>query len=229
MAAFAVSSTVQKVLKNFAGISGSVLLAEGKSQKTVSQGKSVLALAEFPDAWPQETGIYDLDKFLGILSLDSKPEIEFGEESMTITSGASSVTYRYSDPTTILVPPSKKLPVDDPAVEFTLSETVLSRLGKVTAMLDLDQIVFSINITDDEKTVTVRAADAKNPVSHKASIVVPSEDIVVHRPFTADLKVKAENFRMLMDGGYVVSVSKWSYVFFTHKTEPVSYYVVIQP
>jgi hypothetical protein len=229
MAAFAVSNTIQKILKNFAGISGSVLLAEGKSQKIVSQGKSVLALAEFPDAWPKETGIYDLDKFLGILSLDSKPEIEFGEESMTITSGASSVTYRYSDPSTIIVPPSKVLPTTDPAVEFTLSEAVLSRLNKVTSMLDLDLIVFSINVEGDTKTVTVRAKNSKNPVSHTASIVVPSEDIVAHRDFTADLNIKAENFRMLLDGAYTASVSKWPYVFFTHKAEPVSYYVVIQP
>ena len=229
MAAFTVSSTVQKVLKNFAGISGSILLAEGKSQKTISQGKSVLALAELPDAWPREPGVYDQDKFLGILSLDSKPEIEFGEEVMTITSGASSVNYRYSDPTTILIPPSKVLPSDNPAVEFTLSEAVLSRLGKVTSMLDLDLVVFSVSIVGDSKQVSVRAKDAKNPVSHTANIVVPSEDIVAHRDITVDMNIKAEYFRMLMDGSYTVALSKWPYAYFTHKGEPVSYFIVAQP
>jgi hypothetical protein len=229
MAAFSVSSTVQKVLKNFAGISGQILLAEGTTQKTIAQGKSVLAIAELPDAWPQETGIYDLDKFLGILSLDSKPEIEFGEEAMVIRSGSSSVTYRYSDPSTILVPPGKTLSVNDPAVEFTLSESTLSRLRKVTSMLDLDLIVFGVNIVGDEKTVTVCAKDSKNPVSHKANIVVPSEDIVAHRDFTGDLNFKAEHFNLLMDGALTVHLSKWPYGFFTHKTEPVSYFIVTQP
>jgi hypothetical protein len=229
MTAFTVSGTVQKVLKNFAGISGQILLAPGKEQKTIAQGKSVLAIAELPDAWPQETGIYDLDKFLGILSLDSKPEIEFGEESMIIRSGASSVNYRYSDPSTILVPPAKTLPVNDPAVEFTLSEATLSRLGKVTSMLDLDLIVFSVNIVGAEKTITVQAKDSKNPVSHKANIVVPSEDIVAHRDFSADLNFKAEHFKMLMDGALTVHLSKWPYGYFTHKTEPVSYFIVTQP
>lgn len=229
MAAFTVSNTVQKVLKNFAAISGQILLAEGKTQKTIAQGKSVLAIAELPDAWPQETGIYDLDKFLGILSLDAKPEIEFGEEAMTITSGASSVSYRYSDPSTILVPPAKTLSVADPAVEFTLSEAVLSRLGKVTSMLDLDLVVFSVSIVGNSKTVAVQAKDAKNPVSHRANIVVPSEDIVAHRDFTVDMNFKAEHFRMLMDGAYTVSLSKWPYGFFQHKSEPVSYFIVAQP
>ena len=229
MAAFAVSSTVQKVLSNFAGISGSILLAEGKSQKTIAQGKSVLAIAELPDAWPRETAIYDLDKFLGILSLDAKPEIEFGEETMVIRSGSSSVNYRYSDPTTILVPPSKVLPTSDPAVEFTLSEAVLSRLGKVTAMLALDQVVLRVSIEGTEKTVSVRAKDAKNPVSHTAEIIVPSEDIVAHRDFTADFNFKTEHLKMLMSGAYTVALSKWPYGFFAHKTEPVSYFIVAQP
>lgn len=229
MAAFTVSNTVQKILKNFAGISGQILLAEGTTQKTIAQGKSVLAVAELPDAWPQETGIYDLDKFLGILSLDSKPEIEFGDESMVIRSGASSVNYRYSDPTTILVPPAKVLPTTDPAVEFTLSEATLSRLGKVTSMLDLDLVVFNVNIVGTEKTISVRVKDSKNAMSHTANIVVPSEDIVAHRDFTADLNFKAEHFKMLMDGALTVHLGKWPYGYFTHKTEPVSYFIVTQP
>lgn len=229
MTGYTVSGTVQKILKNFAGISGQILLAEGKTQKTVAQGKSVLAIAEFPDAWPQETGIYDLDKFLGILSLDSKPEIEFGDESMVVRSGASSVTYRYSDPSTILVPPAKTLATTDPAVEFTLSEATLSRLGKVVSMLDLDLVVFSVDVKGTEKTVTVRGKDSKNPVSHKAEIVVPSEDIVAHRDFTGDRNFKSEHFKMLMDGAYTVALSTWSYGHFTHKSEPVSYFIVAQP
>lgn len=229
MAAFVVSGTIQKILKNFSSVSGQILLAEGKTQKTIAQGKSVLVIAEFPDAWPRETGIYDLDKFLGILSLDSKPEIEFGDESMVISSGASSVNYRYSDPTTILMPPNKTLATDNPAVEFTLSEATLSRLAKVTSMLDLDSVVFKVNVQGTEKSITVAAKSAKNAISHSASIVVPSEDIVVHRDFTANMNFKSEHFRLLMDGAYTVHLSTWPYGFFTHKTEPVSYFVVSQP
>lgn len=229
MAAFPVSGTVQKILKNFAGISGQILLAEGQTQKTVAQGKSVLAIAELPDAWPRETGIYDLDKFLGILSLDNAPAIEFGDEAMVIRSGATSVNYRYSDPTTILAPPSKVLPTTDPAVEFTLSEATLSRLGKLTSMLALDLVVFSVNVSGDEKSITVRVKDAKNPVSHTANVVVPSEDIIAHRDISGDYNFKAEHFKMLMDGAYTVSLAKWPYGYFAHKTEPVSYFVVTQP
>lgn len=229
MAAFVVSGVTQKILKNFSGISNSVLLAEGKSQRTIAQGKSVLALAEFPEAWPRETGIYDLDKFLGILSLDAKPAIEFEDEAMVVSSGSTRVNYRYSDPTTILVAPSKVLPTTDPAVEFTLSEAVLERLGKVVSMLDLDQLVFSVSIIGDSKEISVRVKDAKNAISHTAVTTIPSEDIVAHRDYAADMNFKAEHFKMLLDGAYTVSLSKWPYGFFAHKTEPVAYYVVAQP
>jgi hypothetical protein len=139
------------------------------------------------------------------------------------------VTYRYADPSTILTPPSKKLSTDNPAVQFTLSEATFSRLGKVTSMLDLDLIVFSVNIVGDEKSVSVRAKDAKNPVSHVANVIVPSEDIVATHDFTADVNFKAEHIKMLMDGAYTVSLGKWPYGFFQHKSEPVSYFIVAQP
>jgi hypothetical protein len=33
----------------------------------------------------------------------------------------------------------------------------------------------------------------------------------------------------VMDGGYTVTVGEWNYLFFTHQTEPISYFVAVMP
>jgi hypothetical protein len=98
MSTFSVNESTSKILRNFAGIQNSVLLQPGKQQTTLAQGKSLFAVATLTDDWPQETGIYDLNTFLGTLSLFAKPTIQFEKSVMVISDGASKVRYRMSDP-----------------------------------------------------------------------------------------------------------------------------------
>jgi hypothetical protein len=225
MATFQVSPTVTKILKNFSGIADSILLVEGKTQRTIAPGKSVLAIAEFPEAWPHETGIYNLSTFLGTLSFYKSPGIEFGEDRMTISENRSRTAYRYSDPSTIFTPPNKTLPTADPAVKFTLSAADLNLLTQVASTLKLNTITVSVNNGD----VTLLTADAKNPAGHTQQIDVDPSAITVNTPgFSATLAFKTEHIAMLLDGAYTVSVSKWPYGYFQHTTEPVSYFIVAQ-
>ena len=47
MADYEVSESTLKILKNFSGISDSVRLRSGTTQRTVSAAKSMMAIAEF--------------------------------------------------------------------------------------------------------------------------------------------------------------------------------------
>lgn len=224
MAAFKVSKSTSKILKNFAGISNSILLTEGQTQKTIQSSKSVLAVAELPEAWPHETGIFNLNMFLGVLSLFESPEIAFGDDSMTISQGKSRIKYRYSDPSTILVPPSKTLPNSNPSVEFTLGDALV-QLNKSCSMLELPSIRIRVTAGD----VTVEASDAKNPASHTFAYDVPSEEVTLHdASFSTDITFKQEHLAMLLDGNYRVALANWKYGYFVHQSEPVSYYIVAQ-
>jgi hypothetical protein len=225
MATFQVSDKTQKILKNFAGISNSIILAEGKSQRVIAKGRSVLGLAELPEAWPRETAIYDLNRFLATLSIFKTPAITFAEDRMTIRDAQSRIGFRYSDPTTITAAPSKTLPTNDPQVKFTMSEATLEQLSKAAATLELD----TVSIVVEDGKVVVGAADAKNPASHDYAFEVTEADLL-SKPgeFTRTQAFSTEHIAMLLTGSYEVSMSDWNYGFFVHKTEPVSYYIVGQ-
>lgn len=225
MTTFQVSDKTHKILKNFAGISNSIILAEGKAQRTVAKGRSVLALAELPEAWPVETAIYDLNRFLGTLSLFKAPVITFDDDRMSIRAGQSKIGYRYSDPTTIAAAPAKTLPYDDPSAKFTLTEAALEQLGKAASTLELD----TITVIVDGGVVRIGAGDAKNPASHDYEHTVEPSDVVqVQENFQRTLSFSAEHVAMLLTGAYEISISAWSYGYFAHKTEPVAYFIVAQ-
>jgi hypothetical protein len=224
MATFQVSERTGKLLKNFAGISNSLILVPGTDQRTIAKAKSVLALAQLPEAWPVQTPIYDLNRFLGTLSAFKTPGIEFGEDRMRITDGRTRVTYRYSDPSTITPAPSKTLPTAEPKVAFTLSEADLVQLSKLAALLESDTVTISVQ----NGAVTLRASDAKNAAAHESAIDVPEADITADPTWSSAVSFTTEHIAMLLPGAYTVSVSDWKYGYFQHKTEPVAYYIVAQ-
>lgn len=220
-----ISETTTKILQNFAGIASSLLLAPGTKQRTMASGKSVLAVADFPEPWPQETGIYDLNAFLGALSLYTKPEVTFEETAMLIKSGNSRLRYKYSDPSTILTPPNKVLPTANPKVEFTLFDGALNQLNKSMRMLSLP----IVTVSADKGVVTVTAADVKNPASHAFEYTVPASDVKVHdENYVSKLDFKQEHIAMLLAGSYNVAMSTWPYAHLTHSAEPVQYFIVAQ-
>jgi hypothetical protein len=228
MATFVVSEKTRNILKNFAGIDNSIVLAPGKVQRTIAKGKSVLALAELPDAWPQETAIYDLNRFLASLSIYKNPTITFAETSMEIRDGGSHIGYRYSDPTTIQSAPNKTLPNANPSCKFTLTEAGLEQIEKAAALLELDLVSV---VVENGRSVSLEASDAKNPASHRYTWEVANSDVelpAADSDFSRTLAFSTEHIGMLMGGAYEVSVGTWPYGYFQHKTEPVAYFIVAQ-
>jgi hypothetical protein len=63
------SNDTLNVLKNFASINQSIMFKKGKTLKTVSGGKNVLAEATINEEIPADFGVYNLNEFLSVLSL----------------------------------------------------------------------------------------------------------------------------------------------------------------
>ena len=63
------SNDTLNVLKNFASINQSIMFKKGKTLKTVSGGKNVLAEATITEEIPADFGVYNLNEFLSVLSL----------------------------------------------------------------------------------------------------------------------------------------------------------------
>lgn len=185
------------VMKNFATINQSLIFKAGTVLKTINPTKSVMAVAEVEDEIPAPACVYDMTRFLSVLSLYEKtPSVEFGDKSFTISEGRSKTSYVYADPSMVVSPPEKELNL--PAVDVTVSLTWedLQSVIKAASVLGLPEIAF---VGEDGK-IFLRAIDSSNPSADIFGVELgETED-------TFRLVLKAENLKVL-PGAYEVSLS----------------------
>ena len=136
-----ISDNTKEILKNFSEINPNLMITPGKTIKTISTMKNILATAEVEEDFPQDIAIYDLSEFLGMMSLFSKPTFTFDEKFMTINEEGTSTKSKYffAD-ASILTTPQKDVKMPDTEVEFTLTEADLIKVKKAAAMLQLPDI-----------------------------------------------------------------------------------------
>ena len=100
------------VLKNFASINQGIMFKKGKTLRTVSPQKNVMAEATVSDEFPTDFGVYDLNNFLSVLSLHKEePTIDFQDNNVLISGlqGRSKIKYRFCAPHLIVVAPEKAI------------------------------------------------------------------------------------------------------------------------
>ena len=71
------SNHTTSVLKNFATINQNLVIKQGSEMTTMSAMKNIIARATVEETFPQEIAIYDLNEFLGALSLFTNPILDF--------------------------------------------------------------------------------------------------------------------------------------------------------
>jgi hypothetical protein len=93
------SKNTFSILKNFATLNSNLLVKPGNVIKTITPSKNGMAVASVEETFDTEFGIWDLNKFLGVVSLFNNPNFTFGEKSVKIKNGGDSiVNYYYSEP-----------------------------------------------------------------------------------------------------------------------------------
>ena len=65
------------VLKNFSSLNSNLLVKQGNVINTITPAKNVVAQAVVDETFDVEFGIWDLNKFLGTVSLFNDPEFTF--------------------------------------------------------------------------------------------------------------------------------------------------------
>ena len=205
------------VLKNFSNINPMLLVNPGSSLTTMNINKSIFASAEVEENFPSQFAIFELPKFLGVLSLFKEPELEFGNKQVKIVSGRQSVNYTFADPSMIVAPdPNKNInfPVAD--VEFSISQEELQRVVRATAVLQLPDIA----VVGDGENISITATNSKNPTTDGFSIVVGNTD----KNFTMYFEVS--DIIKLISSDYNVKISskglsQW-------RSDNVLYYVAVK-
>lgn len=212
------SEQTVEVLQNFSTINQSLLFREGKTLRTVSPQKTVLAEVEVGDEFSQDFGIYDLGQFLSALSLVENPELDLGDNGMTISDGnGTSLNYRYADASMIVTPPEKALTLPDINASFKLSSNVLRDVLQGARVLGLPEII--VKCVDE--VVTIEAGDSKNSSmnSYSKKVAIADED------FTHTFKV--DNMKMMMLD-YNVEISSKGISKFSTEDGRVTYFVATE-
>ena len=207
------------LLKNFSSINQSILFKEGKSLRTISVMKNILAEATIEEELPKNFGIYDLNQFLNGLNLHQNAELDFKNEGyVVIREGKSRSKYFFADPNVIVTPPDKSIVLPSEDVCFVLDTKQLDKLLKAAAVYQLPDL----SAVGEAGVVKLVVRDKKNDTSNDFSIVVGETDDV----FTFNFKV--ENIKII-PGSYEVVISSKLLSRFQNTGFDVTYYIAMEP
>lgn len=202
------------ILKSFSSINKSILMKEGNILKTVTPEKTLVATARIPDTIPSQACIYDLSRFLSILSLYKDPDVEFHDRYFTIASGKQRTKYVYADISMIHAAPEKdiKLPSADVIVDVSWED--MQSVIKAAGVLQFQEVAF---VGQDGK-IYLKAIDGNNE---------NSDDYGVEIGTTSDtfkIIVKTDNLKLLPQDYKVTLCAKGISEF---KSDDVTYFVAI--
>ena len=207
------SSRTLQVLKNFSTINPSLLFKNGSVITTMSPNKTVMARATVGEVFPQTYAIYDLSRFIGVLSMFNDPDIAMGDSFLVISEGNRVVNYTYADPEMIVTPPDKpiKFP-EDAEIEFTMSADVLSSVLKAINILQMPEL----SVSGEEGKVYVGAMNSKNPTGDTFKIEVGTTE------HSFSMMFKAENIKII-NGDYNVKITSRGLAYF--RGDDVEYWI----
>lgn len=171
------------------------MIKSGSKLSSISAAKSVYASAKVSETFPQEFGIYDLNEFLGALTLFNDPDIVFDDKSLSITEGRNRIKYFGAD-ASVLTAPSKDIKVPPADVEFTLTADQVNLIMKTSGVLRAQDVT----ISGDGNQIKVLVGDKKNVTSNSYEMVVGNTEA----KFVAHMKV--DNLKFI-PGDYNVELS----------------------
>ena len=209
------------MLKNFSDINMSIEIKEGNILRTVSVQKNILAQAELEDSFPQDFAIYELNRFLGAVSLFDDPEFRFNGKSANIGTTRHSVDYVYCDPSMIVTPPENNITFPEPEVKFTLSQDALSQIMKASNVLGTPEISIEGGPHPNDG-IRLKALDVNNDSTDTFKVVLDEKS-----GHTFRFVFKTENMKMI-PGNYDVEVSSKGISHFTLQGQKLEYWIATE-
>ena len=203
-----ISNETLSVLKNFSTINPGVAVDAGTKLRTVSGQKNILAEADVAETFDTPFAVYDLNQFLATVSLFENPDFDFGEKSVTISSGKNKSTYYYTDKSMIITPPDKDLSplLESCEISFEVTSGQITEILRAASILSAPEIAV---VGQSGSAVTLTAFDSKNATSN-------TFDVEVDAVANADYKMifRTENLKMI-GGDYKVEItskgiSRWT-------------------
>ena len=215
------SNHTTSVLKNFSTINQNLVIKEGNTITTMSAMKNIIAKAEVEETFPQQIAIYDLNEFLGALSLFSSPILDFDDSYVMIseeTKPSTKMKYFYSDPS-VVTTPTKMITMPSNEVKFTMSNDDLSKLKRAAAAIGAPDMVWE----KDSSVSSLTVKDKKNDTANNYSL-----DIDTDSEGEFNFYFKVENMKLL-DGTYDVEISAKNISHYKNNNTDVEYWIALEP
>jgi hypothetical protein len=216
------SNETVAILKNFGAINQGILFKPGKTLKTVSSHKNILAEVSIKEDIPAEFGIYDLNNFLSVISLHKDdPSFEFDEKQVTIVGnkGRSKIKYRFTPSNMIVTPPEKQLTMPDAEIKFELTAEDFEWVMRAASVLSSPQVA----IESDGKKVSIVTLDLQNDSAHTDALEISEGNGNKFK-----MVFKTENITKIMPGSYDVFISSKGISHFKNKNVPLQYWVTTE-
>jgi hypothetical protein len=216
------STETLSVLKNFGAINQGIFFKQGKTLKTVSSHKNILAEVSIKEDIPADFGVYDLNNFLSVVSLHKDdPTFEFDEKHVVIVGnkGRSKIKYRFCEPTMIVTPPEKALTMPDPEISFELKLEDFDWIMRAAGVLASPQIA----IDSDGKSINIITLDLQNDSAHTDSLEIGQGNGNKYR-----MIFKTENISKILPGTYDVAISSKGISHFKNKNIPLQYWITTE-
>jgi len=215
------STQTISILKNFGAINQGIFFKKGKTLKTVSSHKNILAQANINEEVPAEFGVYDLNNFLSVISLSADPTFEFEDKNVVIVGnkGRSKTKYRFCEPTMIVTPPEKELAMPDAEISISLSEDDFDDIMRTAAVLSSPQIA----VESDGKKINLATLDTANDSAHTNTLELGVGDGKVYK-----MIFKTENLSKILPGNYSVNISSKGISHFKNKDADLQYWVTTE-
>ena len=215
-----ISSETLELLKNFSSINSNILVKEGNTIRTISNYKNVLAEATVEEDFDVQFGIWDLNKFLGTVSLFESPTFSFSSKCVTIEGdNGAKVIYYYCEPK-LLTTITKEIKMPATVVTCELFEYDFKEIQRSASVLQLPDL--KISSEGDKVILTVH--DRKDPSSNTYAMEIGDHDGKTDFEFF----FKVENLKMLF-GDYNIEICENSVALFTNKNKDLKYWVAMEP
>ena len=212
------SKETLSLLKNYSSINSNILVKPGNTITTISPVKNVMAQSTTKETFDVEFGVWDLNKFLGVVSLFENPTFDFNEKYVNIENGkGSSVKYYYCEPSLLTVP-TKSITMPECVVNFNLSENALSEVLRASSILQASDLAVRSNNGKVELVVMDKADVSSNTYSIDV-------DETTDADFTFYFKV--ENLKMIV-GNYTVEISDKNISHFTNTNNDIQYWIALE-
>lgn len=183
------------ILASIANINSNLVIRPGNELLTGAVARNIMAKVTVAEKFDTTFGIYDLKELLGVLSLFNDPELEFGDNELTITEGKNCIKYLGAEIDVLISPKALPKFPSEPEVNFALKADELNKIIKAASVL---KVPF-MTVHGNGETMEIRVHDKTNPNSHSFRIELGETD----KSF--DFHFKQEVLKML-PGDYDVSI-----------------------